>query len=93
MAVKVSPLRPVEQVPIGSPIVPSVLLVGPAGELRRVSISHLLAAPGIRISETRDGDDTRPNGHRQLGGAVTRTASFARTLYTICTYTLPYIDP
>ena len=25
--------------------------------------------------------------------AVIRTASFARTLYTICTRTLPYIDP
>ena len=28
---------------------PSVLLAGPAGELRRVSISHLLAAPGTRL--------------------------------------------
>jgi hypothetical protein len=93
MAVKVSPIRPVEQVPIGSPIVPSVLLTSPAGELRRVSISHLLAAPGGRVSETRDGNNTRPNDHRQLGGAVIRTASFARTLYTICTRTLPCIDP
>jgi len=35
---------------------PSVLLAGPAGELRPVSISHLLAAPGTRVSEARDGD-------------------------------------
>lgn len=31
---------------------PSVLLAGPAGGLRRVSISHLLAAPGTRIGDT-----------------------------------------
>jgi len=30
---------------------PSVLLTGPGGGLRRVSISHLLAAPGTRVSE------------------------------------------
>src|SRR5438552_17461736 len=35
---------------------PSVLLAGPAGELRRVSISHLLAAPGTRVSEAGDED-------------------------------------
>jgi transposase InsO family protein len=35
---------------------PGVLLAGPAGELRRVSISHLLAAPGTRVSGARDGD-------------------------------------
>ena len=32
-------------------------------------------------------------GRRTAERAVIRTASFARTLYTICTYTLPYIDP
>jgi transposase InsO family protein len=31
---------------------PSVLLAGPAGGLRRVSISHLLAAPGTRIGDS-----------------------------------------
>jgi len=31
---------------------PSVLLAGPAGTLRRVSISHLLAAPGTRIGDS-----------------------------------------
>ena len=31
---------------------PSVLLAGPAGGLRRVSISHLLTAPGTRVSES-----------------------------------------
>jgi hypothetical protein len=30
---------------------PSVLLAGPAGRLRRVSISHLLAAPGTRVGD------------------------------------------
>src|ERR1019366_8875628 len=30
---------------------PSVLLAGPAGGLRRVSISHLLAAPGTRVGD------------------------------------------
>ena len=30
---------------------PSVLLASPAGELRRVSISHLLAVPGTRIGD------------------------------------------
>lgn len=35
---------------------PSVLLAGAAGEPRRVSISHLLAAPGTRVSGTRDRD-------------------------------------
>jgi hypothetical protein len=35
---------------------PGVLLAGPAGELRRVSISHLLAAPGTRVSGARDGE-------------------------------------
>jgi transposase InsO family protein len=30
---------------------PSVLLAGPSGRLRRVSISHLLAAPGTRIGD------------------------------------------
>ena len=33
------------------------------------------------------------NGRGPARGAVIRTASFARTLYTICTCTLPYIDP
>jgi transposase InsO family protein len=32
---------------------PSVLLAGPAGGLRRVSISHLLAAPGTRVGAER----------------------------------------
>ena len=32
-------------------------------------------------------------GARSRRRAVIRTASFARTLYTICTYTLPCIDP
>ena len=31
---------------------PSVLLAGPSGRLRRVSISHLLAAAGTRIGDT-----------------------------------------
>jgi transposase InsO family protein len=35
---------------------PGVLLAGASGELRRVSISHLLAAPGTRVSGTRDRD-------------------------------------
>ncbi len=35
---------------------PSVLLAGASGELRRVSISHLLAAPGTRVSGSRDRD-------------------------------------
>lgn len=41
---------------------PSVLLAGPAGELRRVSISHLLAAPGTRVGEADGGDGVMSAG-------------------------------
>ena len=36
---------------------------------------------------------TGQNGRGSAKRAVIRTASFARTLYTICTCTLPCIDP
>src|SRR5207302_9304198 len=41
---------------------PSVLLAGSAGELRRVNISHLLAAPVTRVSEAGAGDDSLEAG-------------------------------
>ena len=45
---------------------PSVLLAGPAGELRRVAISHLLAAPGTRVGES--GKDRVPDAGMRLAG-------------------------
>ena len=49
---------------------PSVLLAGPAGGLRRVSISHLLAAPGTRIGDT--------SGAERPADAGLRLASLSR---------------
>ena len=51
---------------------PSVLLAGPAGGLRRVSISHLLAAPGTRIGDS--------SGAERPAGAGLRLASLSRAL-------------
>ena len=50
---------------------PSVLLAGPAGRLRRVSISHLLAAAGTRIGDTSGAERPADAGLRlaSLGGA------------------------
>jgi hypothetical protein len=44
------------------------------------------------ISQSRRPENGQ-NGRRSAKRAVIRTASFARTLYTICTCTLPCIDP
>ncbi len=41
---------------------PSVLLAGLAGGLRRVSISHLLAAPGTRVGEACGAEGDRTPG-------------------------------
>jgi len=41
---------------------PSVLLSGPAGELRRVSISHLVASGSAVITRPYDGDDGPDTG-------------------------------
>jgi hypothetical protein len=49
---------------------PSVLLASPAGGLRRVSISHLLAAPGTRIGDT--------SGAERPADAGLRLASLSR---------------
>jgi hypothetical protein len=49
---------------------PSVLLAGPAGGLRRVSISHLLAAPGTRIGDA--------SGAERPADAGLRLASLSR---------------
>jgi hypothetical protein len=48
-------------------------------------ISQSGERPGARV--------TGQNGRGSAKRAVIRTASFARTLYTICTRTLPCIDP
>jgi hypothetical protein len=47
---------------------------------------HLSPGSACRVFDRR----SRASDHK---GAVIRTASFARTLYTICTCTLPCIDP
>jgi hypothetical protein len=49
---------------------PSVLLASPAGGLRRVSISHLLAAPGTRIGGS--------SGAERPADAGLRLASLSR---------------
>ncbi len=46
---------------------PSVLLAGPAGGLRRVSISHLLAAPGTRIGDSSGAERPADAGLRLAG--------------------------
>jgi transposase InsO family protein len=46
---------------------PSVLLAGPAGGLRRVSISHLLAAPGTRVGDA-CGAERVPDAGLRLAG-------------------------
>jgi transposase InsO family protein len=46
---------------------PSVLLAGPAGRLRRVSISHLLAAPGTRVGDA-CGAERVPDAALRLAG-------------------------
>lgn len=46
---------------------PSVLLAGPAGGLRRVSISHLLAAPGTRIGDASRAERVPDAGLRLAG--------------------------
>ena len=53
----------------------------PDGIVRHISQTSSLAA---RM--------TGQNGHGPAKGAVIRTASFARTLYTICTHPLLRID-
>jgi transposase InsO family protein len=46
---------------------PSVLLAGPAGRLRRVSISHLLAAPGTRVGDPAEAEPPADAGLRLAG--------------------------
>jgi hypothetical protein len=46
---------------------PSVLLASPAGGLRRVSISHLLAAPGTRIGDSSGAERPADAGLRLAG--------------------------
>ena len=48
---------------------------------------------GITSQTSSPAPITGQNGHESAKRAVIRTASFARTLYTICTCTLPCIDP
>lgn len=49
--------------------------------------------PRPRASACRTPSPPPPDDRQTAKGAVIRTASFARTLYTICTRTLPCIDP
>lgn len=49
---------------------PSVLLAGPAGVLRRVSISHLLAAPGTRVGDACGAERVPGAGLRLAGGGA-----------------------
>jgi transposase InsO family protein len=46
---------------------PGVLLAGPAGRLRRVSISHLLAAPGTRVGDSSGTERAADAGLRLAG--------------------------
>ena len=46
---------------------PSALLAGPGGGLRRVSISHLLAAPGTRIGDASGAERSADGGLRLAG--------------------------
>jgi hypothetical protein len=67
----------------------------PAGRPARAGRQNP-SRPEARQSSLRRASRCPTEGQNRRGSAkraVIRTASFARTLYTICTCTVPYIDP